>query len=113
MRNRHDHLRPVSNHRLAVSPFAGLTRTETLMHADVRNGWKADIAPPLVLAFPPATESTDPSAFRLPAVNGPFVVVLDFVSNRTTEGVRAWPESKPLLDQAAGQRIEFRNAART
>ena len=55
----------------------------------------------------------DPSAFRLPAVNGPFVVVLDFVSNRTTEGVRAWPESKPLLDQAAGQRIELRNAART
>src|SRR3712207_2831719 len=55
----------------------------------------------------------NPSAFRLPAVNGPFVVVLDFLSKRTTEGVRAWPESKPLLDQAAGQRIELGNAART
>lgn len=60
-----------------------------------------------------SARAPDPSAFRLPAVNGPFVVVLDFVSNRTAEGVCAWPESKPLLDQAAGQSIEFRNTAGT
>ena len=57
--------------------------------------------------------SRAPSALSLAAVNGPFVVVLDFVSNRATEGVRAWPESKSLLDQAAGQRIQLSNAART
>lgn len=81
--------------------------------AKVRNGSKADIAPPLVAAFLRPVRAPVPPAFRLPAVNGPFVVVLDFVRNRTTEGVRARPESKPLLDQAAGQRIELRNTART
>lgn len=45
------------------------------------------------------------------AIDCPLVIVLDLIRHGSSKAIRAWPKAEALLDQAASELIELRNAA--